>query len=550
MRTIDLIADALRHEGVRYLFCFPTTAVIEASAQAGIKPVVCRQERVGVGMADGYSRVSNGAVTAVFAMQFGPGSENAYAGIATAYSDSVPILLLPLGHPLARHGVAPLFTARDGLRSVAKSVEVITSPDATGDVMRRAVAALRVGRYGPVVVEIPADVAVQSTAGQPRTWPVIRRSVSAGDPSDVLEVAKALCAADRPVVLAGQGVLYAAATDQLIQLAELVSVPVATTLLGKSAFPETHPLALGCASQVATLAAVEFLSRADLIVSIGSSLTRHATKFPLPEGARIVQINNDPMDLHKDYAAEHTVLGDARLVLDQLLDACHDILGPTARSTSVLAAEISSLHQRWRAAWAGKLKSHEQPINPYRVIDEFSQTFDPNDCIVTHDSGNPRGQLVPFYRCAGPRSYLGWGMSHGLGTSLGLIMGAKLACPDKTCVNFMGDAAFGMVGLDFETAVRHQIPIMTLVLNNSGMASEVRDMPYAEAQYSASNLSGDYAAIAHAIGGYAERVVDPNEIRPALLRAHRATVEGTPALVEYITAREIALSTPQAAMGA
>ena len=134
-------------------------------------------------------------------------------------------------------------------------------------------------------------------------------------------------------------------------------------------------------------------------------------------------------------------------------------------------------------------------------------------------------------------------MSHGLGTSLGLIMGAKLACPDKTCVNFMGDAAFGMVGLDFETAVRCEIPILTLVLNNSGMASEVRDMPYAEATYAASKLGGDCAAIARALGGYAERVTEPDDIKPALLRAAKMTQEGRPALIEFITAREMALST-------
>jgi acetolactate synthase-1/2/3 large subunit len=543
MRTIDLIAEWLRHEGTRYLFCFPTSVLIEACAQAGLKPVVCRQERVGVGMADGYSRVTNGTTPGAFAMQFGPGAENAYAGIATAFSDSVPMLLLPLGHPLDRQGVAPLFTARDGYRSVAKSVEVVTSPARTVDALRRASAALRVGRPGPVVVEVPADIAIQHVPNAPTAWPSISRTVAGGDPADVLAAAGALCAARRPVVLAGQGVLYARASARLVALAELLGLPVATSLLGKSAFPETHPLALGCASQVTSAPATEFLRGADLILTVGSSLTRHATKVSLPADVPLVQITNDPSDLHKDYAVEHAILGDARLVLDQLIEACRDIVGPSARALDPVAAEIAAIDQRWRAAWHARATHPGQPINPYRVIHEFGQTFDPTECIVTHDSGNPRGQLVPFYRCGGPRSFLGWGMSHGLGTSLGLTMGAKLACPEKLCVNFMGDAAFGMVGLDFETAVRHAIPIMTLVLNNSGMASEVRDMPFAEAHYATSNLGGDYAAIARALGGHAERVVDPNEIRPALLRAREVTREGTPALIEFITAREMTLST-------
>jgi acetolactate synthase-1/2/3 large subunit len=543
MRTIDLIADWLRHEGTRYLFCFPTTAVIEACAQAGLKPIICRQERVGVGIADGFSRATDGATPGVFAMQYGPGAENAYGGIATAFSDSVPILLLPLGHPLDRHGVAPLFTAHDGFRSVAKRIEVITSPGRTPEAMRRAYAALRLGHRGPVVVEIPADVAVQDVPPDMPGWQAVRGAVSSGDPADVLAAARALCSARRPVVLAGQGVLYARASDELVALADLLCLPVATTLLGKSAFPETHPLALGCASQVTTQTAAEFIGRADLIVTVGSSLTRHATTATLPPGVPIVQITDDPSDLHKDYAIEHAILGDARLVLRELADACRDIVGRGGKPDPSVAEEIRAIHDRWFKAWLPTLTHTGRPINPYRVIHEFSQAFDPAECVVTHDSGNPRGQIVPFYRCAGPRSYLGWGMSHGLGTSLGLIMGAKLACPDKTCVNFMGDAAFGTVGLDFETAVRHDIPILTLVLNNSGMASEVRDMPYAEAHYGASNLGGDCAAVAQALGGYAERVTDTAEIKPALLRAHRVTQEGRPALVEFITAREMALST-------
>ena len=116
------------------------------------------------------------------------------------------------------------------------------------------------------------------------------------------------------------------------------------------------------------------------------------------------------------------------------------------------------------------------PINPYRVIWDFMQAIPPEDAIVTHDSGSPRDQIVPFYRSNGPRTYLGWGKSHGLGTGLGLVIGAKLAEPQKVCVNFMGDAAFGMTGLDFETAVRCHIPIITVVLNNSTMAAETSGM--------------------------------------------------------------------------
>jgi acetolactate synthase-1/2/3 large subunit len=161
---------------------------------------------------------------------------------------------------------------------------------------------------------------------------------------------------------------------------------------------------------------------------------------------------------------------------------------------------------------------------------------------VTHDSGSPRNQLVPFYRAPVPRSYLGWGKSHALGAGLGLIIGAKLAAPEKFCVNFMGDAAFGMTGLDFETAVRNDIPILTIVLNNNFMAAETHAMEASHQRYGTMNILGNYADVARSLGGWSERVEDPNQIRAALQRARKVTEEGKAALLEFITSREISYS--------
>jgi acetolactate synthase-1/2/3 large subunit len=166
------------------------------------------------------------------------------------------------------------------------------------------------------------------------------------------------------------------------------------------------------------------------------------------------------------------------------------------------------------------------------------QTVNPAEAIVTHDSGSPRDQLIPFYRATVPRGYMGWGKSHALGTGLGLIMGAKLAAPDKFCVNFMGDAAFGMTGLDFETAVRSGIPILTVVLNNSTMAIETDHMRLSHELYGTRDLGGNYTALAQAMGGYAERVEHPGEIAPAIERARKSTESGKAALLEIITSEE------------
>jgi acetolactate synthase-1/2/3 large subunit len=190
-----------------------------------------------------------------------------------------------------------------------------------------------------------------------------------------------------------------------------------------------------------------------------------------------------------------------------------------------------------------KLASNEIPINPYRVFWEFMRVVDPKEAIITHDSGSPRNQVVPFYQAPVPRSYIGWGKSHALGTGLGLIMGAKLAAPDKFCVNFMGDAAFGMTGLDFETAVRCNIPILTVVLNNNFMAVETPMMERSQKLYGTQNIGGNYAEIGHALGGWAEKVEDPDEIAGAFKRARKATEDGKAALLEFITSRDHQYST-------
>jgi thiamine pyrophosphate-dependent acetolactate synthase large subunit-like protein len=267
---------------------------------------------------------------------------------------------------------------------------------------------------------------------------------------------------------------------------------------------------------------------------------------PYPSGKIMIHATNDPVDLHKDYIADHPLLGDARIVLRQMIDACKELLSTRQRETPDTADRISALRSAWYGEWESKLTSSESPITPYRVLGEFMSRVDPSDAIVTHDSGSPRMQIMPFYRSDGPRSYLGWGKSHGLGTGLGLIMGAKLAKPEKFCVNFMGDAAFGMTGLDFETAVRSNIPICTVVLNNDDMAVEVPHMELSNDRFGSRALYGRYADMARAMGGWSERVDDPKDVGPALERARKATEDGNPALLEFVTSSEMAKSNPRA----
>ena len=544
MRTVDAIAHILKREGIEYLSAYPTTPIIEAAAEVGIRPIICRQERVGVGIADGYTRVKNGRPPGVFAMQYGPGAENAFAGIATAFSDAVPMLLLPLGHPRERDGVYPHFSSVKSYASVTKFVEQVNSAARVTDTMRRAFARLKMARPGPVMVEIPADIAVEEVdPALVDGYRPVKATTSAGNPQDVLEAAKALLQAKHPVIHAGQGVMYADASSELAELAELIQAPVMTTMAGKGAIAENHPLALGSGSGVMSRPVYHFLDRADLVFGVGTSFTQHGMTTPIPRGKVIIHATNDPIDIGKSYDVEHPIVGDAKLVLRQFIEACRDLLSTrSANGDGSVAEEIATVREQWLSEWMPKLTSGEAPITPYRVIWEFMQAVDPSQAIVTHDSGSPRDQLMPFYRSGGPRTYLGWGKSHGLGTGLGLNMGAKLADPDKLCVNFMGDAAFGMTGLDFETAVRCGIPTLTVVFNNSTMAIETAAMRRSHELYNTRDIGGRYADMAIAMGGWAERVEDPSDVASALIRAKRVTEEGETALLEFITGEEISFS--------
>jgi acetolactate synthase-1/2/3 large subunit len=542
VKVIDAIARILRTEGAEFLSAYPTTPLIEAAARADIRPVLCRQERVGVGIADGYARVKNGKGLAVFGMQYGPGAENAFPGVATAYSDSTPMLLLPLGHPRDRAQVFPLFSSARTYASVTKSVETITAGGQVAEVMRRAISLMRMGRPGPVMVEIPADVVNEDVPDAlVEAYRAVRVTAAGANARDVEAAARVLRAARRPVIHAGQGVLYAEASDELLELAELLQAPVMVTMEGKSAFPEDHPLALGTGGPAVNGQTLHYLREADVVFGIGCSFTRHGMAASIPAGKTLIHATNDERDLNKSYAADHPLLGDARLVLRQFIEAVKAQGGrPPGRDK--VRDELGHVRAAWLDEWKPVLGSAEVPITPYRVIAEFMRTVDPREAIVTHDSGSPRDQLLPFYRAVSPRSYLGWGKSHALGTGLGLIIGAKLAAPDKFCVNFMGDAAFGMTGLDFETAVRCGVPILTVVLNNAGMAIEIPHLVVSHDKYGTRDIGGHYADMGRAMGGWSERVERPEDIAGAFARARKATESGQAALLEFITSQETRFS--------
>ncbi len=539
MKGAAAVAHILQKEGVEHLFCFPVNPVIDTAAQLGIRPIMARSERTVIGMADGYSRATNGRRIGVCAVQYGPGTENSFGGIAQAYSDSTPILFLPGGIPEARTGTKPDFEAVLSYQQITKWVARVNRAERIPDLLRRAFTYLRMGRPGPVALELPMDVLGAELEDSTLSYWPVKGARGMADPADVSEAVEALLAARSPLLHVGAGVLYAQAWGELRELAELLQAPVMTTLPGKGAFPEDHPLSLGSGGMAWPRAVTHYLENSDLVFGVGSSLSVSSFAARIPAGKVAIQLTVDDRDLNKDYPIHHALVGDAKLVLRQMIDEVQRLLGPEGRKGDERVARgVKAVREEWLGEWMPKLTSDEAPINPYRVMWDVQQALDVRNVIATHDAGNPRDQMSPFWRAVEPGSFIGWGKSTHLGYSLPLAMGAKVARPEKTVINIMGDAAFGQSGMDLETAVRNHIGTLTILMNNSCLGGYDKHLPNATRLYGTRFISGDYGKIAEGLGAYVERVERPGEIIPAVQRAVKVTADGRPALLEVITREE------------
>ena len=541
MNVAQAIAAAMKVEGIDLLFAFPRNPLIEAAAEIDIRTVIVRQERIGIHMADAFSRLSSGDRIGAFCMQHGPGAENSFGGVAQAYSESVPILVLPGGYPRHLAHYYPNFNSTLNMRHITKWAEPITSPRSAPDVLRRAFFQLRNGRPGPVLIEVPVDLYQEEIADpSPHTPSFVART--APDAESVHKAAKVLAAAENPVIYAGQGVHYAKAWNELAELAQAWNIPVTTSIAGKSAFPEDHPLSLGSGGRANPKAVTSFLKDADVVLGIGCSFSLTAFGVQIPEGKTIIHATLDPMDLNKDVPAQYGLIGDARLTLKALQEAMSGLDSRTAEMRSGVVKKISEFKGTWLDEWKPKLECATNPINPYRVIAELDRLVDKSNTVITHDAGSPRDQLTPFWTSTTPLSYIGWGKTTQLGYGLGLAMGAKLARPGALCINVWGDAAIGFTGMDLETAVRERIPILSILFNNFSMAIEIPVMQVSQEKFGSTELSGNYADMARAFGAYGERITNAGDIVGGLHRGIQATERGQPALLEFITEKEIAVS--------
>jgi acetolactate synthase I/II/III large subunit len=534
MNGAAVVAEILKREGTEFLSCYPRNQIIEPCAALGIRPILCRQERVGVGLADGYSRIRRGKRNGVFAAQAGPGIENAFPGVAQAFSENVPLLIVSGGLPLARQYVRPVFRAADAYRTVTKWSALAHNVQELPDLMRRAYHAMRSGKPGPVLVEIPDEIADAEFKGELHYTPVPVLRV-APDPDALKEAARMLLAAKAPLILAGAGIHYAEASEALAALAELLPAPVATTNPGKSAIAESHPLSLGASTRSRPKMFTDYMAKADLVLAIGTSLTRTPFGPSVPPGKQIIHATNEAGDINKEYSVDHALVGDAALTLDGLIAEVARQKGKGGgNALASLKEEVAQSKAAWLAEWSKLLNSDAMPLDQYRVIRDMLRTLDRDNVIITHDSGSPREQMMPFFETTAAGSYMGWGKSTQLGYGLGITMGAKLAAPDKLCINVMGDAAIGMTGMDIETAARNRIAILTIVFNNGVMGAERDVLKISDEKYGAMTVGGNYARLAEALNVASRRIEKPGDIVAGLNEAVSITETGAPFLLEFV----------------
>ena len=542
MKLGTAIAEIMKREGIEILCGYPVNHLIEHAAAADIRPVMVRQERIGLHMADAISRVTSGRTIGAFCMQHGPGAENAMGGVAQCYGESVPVLVLPMGYARRLANIEPNFNSSQAMRAFAKSSEPISIAAEVGNIFRRAFTRLKNGRGGPVIVEIPADMWNEEVPEPLNYTPVLRTRYGA-DPVHVKEAAALLIGAKRPVIYAGQGVHYA----QGLAAAEAAGRTARDPRHHK---PRRQVVVSGDAPAFARLRRFGRAARGAEISCRGRRDFRHRL---LVHGDVVRHRHAQGQDYHpcdarprasqqgcrgQDRTGRRCRTGARRAAGRNRQSVTSD------RDASAVAAEIAASHKEWLAKWMPKLTHNDAPLNPYRVLWDLQHTVDIKNTIITHDAGSPRDQLSPFWKAVEPLSYIGWGKTTQLGYGLGLAMGAKLARPDKLCINVWGDAAIGFTGMDFETAVRERIPIMSILLNNFSMAIELKVMPISTEKYRSTDISGDYAAMARAFGGYGERVTKPEDIIPAIQRGIAKTKEGIPVLLEFITSKETEVSRP------
>lgn len=566
----ELIAEMLVQEDVAYAIGIPghgNLPLVDAFRRYRdqIQVIMPRHEQAAVHMADGYFRVK-GKPLAVFA-SIGAGAANTPIGLATAYVDSIPLLLLIGETHTYMRGVGVLQEIErqkwsdfpSSLEPLVKRSWRIDSAAQLPRAMGQAFNAMSTGRPGPVLVSLPMDVQAETLALDELPKPASRRPHHRpqGDPDAIARAAQLLVQAERPVVVVGGGVVLSGAEAELVSLAEHLGICVVSTMQGKGAFPEVHPLYAWHMGSNGTTSGNHFTVNADVLLAVGMRFSDKATcsyrpgeSFNIPP-TKLIHVDIDPYEIGKNYPVEVGIEGDAKAVLAGLLGAVQSLTPARDWQGAPYTQEIKDQVAAWFESNRESRLSDNAPITMGRVITEVRNALPPEGIVVT-SSGNSQAQVFQEMAFVQSRTYLSAGGFSTMGWAYPAALGAKLAAPDAPVVAFMGDGDFLMTMQEIATAVQYNIPAVAVVVNNQGWQA-IRDLQWIafgeETDYatmferSGEAVTPHIADAARAFGAHAVRVTKPEELAPAL---REALAMGKPAVVEVMIDMQAGTSGGQA----
>jgi len=518
MRAADAIVKALEMEGVKYVFGIPGGAIIEvydALYDSNIVHILTRHEQAAVHAADGYARAT-GKVGVAFATS-GPGATNTVTGIATAYMDSSPIVVITGQVPRTMIG-NDAFQEADitGITMpITKHNYLVTDESKLLRIIKEAFYIASTGRPGPVLIDLPRDV---SRADIEFDYPKEVQLVGykpklEGHPKQIKKAADLIMKSERPIILAGGGVRISNAQEEVLKLAETIPAFVVTTLMGKGAIPETHPLCLGFIGMHGSKYANYAVMEADLIIAIGCRFSDRTTgKFSefAPE-AKIIHIDIDPAEIGKNVRVDVPIVGDAKLVLRKLIEYVK------YKQRKEWFDRVEELRRKYPL----KYEQSENVIKPQYVVEKIYELAP--DAIVTTEVGQNQMWAAQYFKVKYPRQFITSGGLGTMGFGFPAAIGAKVAFPDKLVIDIAGDGSFLMNIQELATCVDYNIPVKVCILNNSylGMVRQWQQLFYNK-RYSATKLGYkelSFEKIAKGFGAEGITVEKPSEVEDALKQA-------------------------------
>jgi acetolactate synthase-1/2/3 large subunit len=549
LRAGKFVVESLLNEGVKYLFGIPGGGIApfynEFYDYPQIKTILTQHEQGAGFMADGYFRAS-GQVAAC-AATVGPGGVNLASGLHPAYQDNQAVLAFTNNVPtdqFGRGGIqdasgwGPRAISHVGLyKEVTKWSVLVTRPDNVPEVMRRAFRIMLTGRKGPVHIDLAQDV-IRAEIDAEIIAPAKYRPMGAirGDPELIKQAAHLLVNAPSPAIMSGGGVIASNASLQLMELATTLGCPVATTAMGKSSFPEDHPLALGVVGLFGQDVANTVLrgDKTDVLLALGTIFHQMTTTSWVKNfgGQKIIQVDSDPTEIGKNYPVEVGIVGDAKTVLQDLLVQVKVLLSKLPPAAVKDFEERKKAKQKEILALKGEFKYYMEPqsfsdavpIKPQRAVREIREFLD-KDAIVWADCGNNLAWVEKYYQALMPKGFMADGGHTAMGFSVAASIGAKLGAPNRQVVDCCGNASFTMLSKEVNTASAYNIPVVWCILNdmNLGMIIQGQKFGYGmwepERYIVTQSYVMDFVKFAEACHAYGQLVERPTEIKEALKNA-------------------------------